>query len=159
MIIAHTPVALNQLRGEIKTSGKTDERRKEQDRDHTWRRRLGKWVQPSILHVWMMRNVINDLLDKNHFISFTADPAREDSVLWINDRQCVILAGPCIDRNLTLFCSKLCPEQDLKMKRKESSQATVQHHVCFPLWGHVEFKESNHNTRSQDGLGTFLLSF
>ena len=32
MIIAHTPVTLNQLRGEIKTSGKTDESKTEKER-------------------------------------------------------------------------------------------------------------------------------
>lgn len=49
MIIARTPVALNQPRGEIKTSGKTDEAEREREslgkskgRERTWRWRVGK---------------------------------------------------------------------------------------------------------------------
>lgn len=53
---------------------------------------------------------------KKHFISPTAESAREDSVIWINDALCVIRAGPCIDWNLILSRLQLCRELDLTTK-------------------------------------------
>ncbi len=60
MIIAHTPVTLYQLRGEINTWGKTDESKREKertDREHTWRWRWNSaTIYPShVLVQWDAR--------------------------------------------------------------------------------------------------------